>query len=230
MTAPLTTPMTDPATATAPVCDPDTRVTRSLLGYGVIAGPFYVAVSLAQALTRTGFDPTRHEWSLLANGGLGWIQITNLILSGLMTIAFAVGVGRATGSRWARRLLAGYGLSLVGAGVFRADPALGFPPGTPADAHEVSWPGLLHVACGGIGFICLAAACLVLGRRYARGGRPGRAAYARVTGVLFLVGFAGVASGTRSVWTVLGFTAAVVFTWAWMSLTAVDLYRRPASA
>jgi hypothetical protein len=57
-------------------------VTRLLLGLGVIAGPFYVAVSLAQALTRDGFDITRHAWSLLANGDLGWLQMANLILTG----------------------------------------------------------------------------------------------------------------------------------------------------
>lgn len=221
MTATLTTP------TAVTSCDPATRVTRSLLGYGLLAGPFFVGVSLVQALTRAGFDPTRHEWSLLANGGLGWIQITNFVLSGLMTIAFAVGVGRATGSRWAGRLLAGYGLGLVAAGAFRADPALGFPPGTPADAHVVSWHGLLHLASGGVGFACLVAACLVLGRRYARAGRQGAAWYARSTGVLFLVGFGAVASGVRSPWTVLGFTAAVVLAWAWIGATAVDLYRRP---
>jgi hypothetical protein len=54
------------ATATTPVaaCDPATRVTKSLLAYGVIVGPLYVGVSLAQALTRQGFDLTRHPWSL----------------------------------------------------------------------------------------------------------------------------------------------------------------------
>lgn len=39
-------------------------VTRSLLGYGVVAGPFYVVVGLIQGLTRRGFDllrlPARH--------------------------------------------------------------------------------------------------------------------------------------------------------------------------
>ncbi|MEN3309228.1 MAG: hypothetical protein V7603_5430, partial [Micromonosporaceae bacterium] len=41
-------------------CDPAARITRSLLGYGVIAGPGYVVVSLVQALTRDGFDLRRH--------------------------------------------------------------------------------------------------------------------------------------------------------------------------
>jgi hypothetical protein len=50
-------------TTRTPDCAPTTRVTKSLLGYGVIAGLFYGAVSLAQALTRDGFDliPARVE-------------------------------------------------------------------------------------------------------------------------------------------------------------------------
>jgi hypothetical protein len=37
--------------------------TKGLLRLGVVAGPLYVAVSLIQALTRDGFDLTRHAWS-----------------------------------------------------------------------------------------------------------------------------------------------------------------------
>src|SRR5947209_512281 len=61
------------------------KITRSLLGYGVLAGPCYVIVVVAQAATRTGFDPARHPASVLANGPLGWIQITNFLLTGAMT-------------------------------------------------------------------------------------------------------------------------------------------------
>ena len=42
------------------------RITKSLLGYGVIAGPIFVVASLAQALLRDGFDLSRHAWSQLA--------------------------------------------------------------------------------------------------------------------------------------------------------------------
>jgi len=87
-------------------CAPATRTTKSLLGYGVIAGPLYVSVSLAQALTRPGFDLARHPWSLLANGDLGWVQVANFLVTGLMTIAFGVGLG--SHSRWAGRLVAGF--------------------------------------------------------------------------------------------------------------------------
>lgn len=78
-------------------CDRETSVTRSLLGYGVIAGPVYVAVSLAQALTRDGFDLTRHSWSLPANGDLGWIHIADFMVTAAATLACAVGLRRALG-------------------------------------------------------------------------------------------------------------------------------------
>src|SRR4051794_40180011 len=171
-----------------PQCSPAARVTRSLLGYGVIAGPFYVTVSLAQALTRDGFQLDKHAWSLLENGSLGWIQITNFILTGLMTVAAVAGLRRAMtagrGRTWAPLLIAVYGISLVGAGIFTADPAQGFPLGTP-EITTVSWHGMLHFLTGGIGFLCLIAACLVLGSRFALAGRTGLAWFSRLTGIAF---------------------------------------------
>src|SRR4051794_28473641 len=180
--------MTTLTDTTTTDCTAAGRVTRSLLGYGILAGPFYVAVSLAQALTRDGFDLSRHPWSLLANGHHGWIQVANLLLSGAMVLAAAVGLRRAlrpgTGARWAPRLVAGYGLGLVAAGCLRADPALGFPAGTPDGPGPVSWHGIGHLAAGGIGFLCVIAACLVLGRRFAVEGRRGWARYSRVCGIV----------------------------------------------
>src|SRR6266702_7879279 len=115
-----------------------TKLTRALLICGLIAGPFYIVVGLIQALTRPGFDLLRHDLSLLANGDLGWIQVTNLVLTGLLVGAFAIGMRRALsaglGRTWGPILLGVYGLGLIGAGFFTADPAFGFPPGTPADA------------------------------------------------------------------------------------------------
>ncbi len=125
-------------TAPAATCSPEGRVTRSLLGYGVIAGPVYVLVSLAQAATRDGFDLRKHAWSLLSNGSLGWLQITNFILVGLMVGAFAAGVRRASGGKAAPVLFGIFAASQVAAGLFRADPALGFPPGTPDGPGSVT--------------------------------------------------------------------------------------------
>jgi hypothetical protein len=209
-------------------CTRTDAVTRSLLGYGVIAGPCYVGIALGQAFTRDGFDPTRHSWSLLANGAYGWIQIANFILTGLMTVAAAVGLRRALrpDRAWAPALVGAYGLSLVAAGVFRADPAQGFPPGTP-QSPPVSWHGVLHLLCGAIGFGCLIAACFVLAGRFTREGRRGLAAFSRVTGVVFLAGFAGIASGSHGP-TTLAFVAAVLVMWAWFSRVSLHFYRHPA--
>lgn len=94
------------------------NVTRSLLGWGAVAGPFYVLVSLGQALSRDGFDLTRHQWSLLENGELGWVQVMNFVLTGLMVLAFSVGLRRAllggVGGTWSPVLTGIFGLSRGG--------------------------------------------------------------------------------------------------------------------
>ena len=115
-------------------CTPAQRVTRSLLGYGVIAGPFYVVVTLIQAAVRDGFDLRRHEWSLLANGGrMGPDhQLRAHRSDGDRRLGRpAPSVVHRPGRRSAPILIAVFGVSLIGAGVFRADPMLGFPLGTP---------------------------------------------------------------------------------------------------
>jgi hypothetical protein len=207
-------------------CVGGSRVTRSLLGYGVLAGPIYVAVSLAQALTRTGFDLTRHAWSLLSTGGLGWIQVANFVVTGLMIVAAAVGLGRAGIVGWTPRLVAGYGLGMVAAGIFRADPAEGFPAGTSASANTVSWHGMLHLVAGSVGFGCLIAACLVAGRGFARAGRRGWARYSRIAGVVLLAGFAGIASGSHGAATTVPFTMSVVLVLSWITAYSIRAYRR----
>jgi hypothetical membrane protein len=205
------------------------RITKSLLGYGVIAGPIYVVAVAAQEATRDGFDPTRHAASQLANGHLGWIQSVTFLLTGAMTIAAAVGMHRALGtgrgSRWASGLIGGYGAGLVAAAFFRADPSDGFPPGTPAGMAEPSWHGMAHLAVAGLGFVCLVAGCFVLGSRFARAGAPGWAWFSRLTGALFAGSFLAMASGTGGAATILVFTAAVVLVWAWLTAVSVKLYR-----
>jgi hypothetical protein len=48
-----------------------------LLMCGIVAGPLFLAVWFVHAVTREGFDLTRHPMSLLSLGDLGWIQIAN---------------------------------------------------------------------------------------------------------------------------------------------------------
>ncbi len=97
---------------------------RSLLYWGMVAGPFYLTVGLAQALMRDGFDLARHCLSVLANGAGGWVQTANLALSGLMVIAAAIGVSNALRpqSRAAGWILACFGIGMFVSAVFPADP------------------------------------------------------------------------------------------------------------
>lgn len=208
----------------------DAKLTRVLLLCSVIAGPLYVIVGVIETFTRPGYDPTRHDLSLMSNGDWGWVHISLLILTGLLTIAGAVGMRRvmagSRGGTWGPLLLGIYGLGLVCAGFFVADPALGFPPGTPANAHAISWHGLLHFICGGIGFLGLIAACFVFVRRFATQRLRGLAIYSLATGVIYLAAFAGIAVGSNgagviAVVVILAFDAAVVIGWAWISVMSM---------
>ncbi len=206
--------------------------TRTLLLGGLLAGPVYVAVGLLEMLTRPGFDIRRHSLSLLSNGDLGWIHITLFIVTGALVLAGAAGLRGALrggrGGTWAPILLGLYGLGLIGAGLFRADPALGFPPGTPADANAVGTSGLLHLVCGALGFLGLIGACLALARRFAGQGERGWAWFSALTGILFFAAFFGIVAGSQggpaTVTVVnLAFTAAVVLSWGWLSAVAARL-------
>lgn len=209
--------------------DRHSAVTRSLLGYGLLAGPFYVVVGLAQALSRDGFQLAHHDLSLLALGPWGWVQTVDFLLTGAMVVAAGIGMRRACrtlrerpGGTWGPWLVVVFGVGLVGAGVFPADPVDGFPPG----AREVaSASGVGHIVCAGTGFLALVAGCLVHARRL-RTVRPGLARLSVVTGVLFLLAFGALASGSSAAVVVLGFWVALLLVWTWLLLVSFDLFRR----
>src|SRR5215472_16808576 len=118
-----------------------TLPTRALLACGVVAGPMYVTVTMAQALTRDGFDLRQHHFSWLTTGDLGWIHQSNMVL----TVLFAVGVRRllrtGRGAVWGPRLLVLFGVAYVIGGLLTADPVAGFPPGTTAEMVLTTWHG-----------------------------------------------------------------------------------------
>jgi hypothetical protein len=204
-----------------------TKPTGALLACGLVAGPLYLVAGLVQALTRDGFDLGRHALSLLENGPLGWIQISNFLIAGLLSIACAVGMRRVLAGRpggtWGPRLVGVYGVGLVLAGVFRADPTDGFPPGTPAGQGQVSWHGMLHLAGFGVGFLCLIAACFVVARGLAAPGQRRSTVFSRVSGLVMLgavaasFATAGTTTALAAVW------VAVVVGWTWLAVTAVRL-------
>jgi Protein of unknown function (DUF998) len=166
--------------------------TRRLLACGVVAGPLFLAVALIQALVRDGFDLRRHPISLLSLGGLGWIQIANFVVTGVLCVACAVGMRRVLrpgrGATWGPLLIGVLGAGLVVAGVFVTDAGAGFPPGAPAGAPEqLSWHGILHQVGFIMAVLSWTAACFVFMRRSAAARQWGWAGACAASAVAVLV-------------------------------------------
>ena len=199
--------------------------TRSLLHFGVIAGPFYLAVGLGQALVRDGFDFARHPLSVLANGPGGWIQTANFIVTGLMVLTAATGFRRTLGpkSRAVSVLLGAFGAGMIVAAVFRADPMDGFPIGTPiGPPNAISTVGLVHFAAGGLGFVALAGSCLFAARLMSRRNARSLARLSLLCGLVILLGFFGGMAIPGSS-PVLGIWIAVLVGWAWLAVMSRHL-------
>jgi len=203
-------------------------VTRSLLGYGVLAGPFYLALGIGQGLFRDGFSFARHPLSVLANGPGGWVQTANLGVSALMVLAAVVGITRvaAAGSRVMRGALVIYALGMIVAAIFRADPMDGFPPGTPLGVPTtISTTGLVHFAAGAVTFLAMAIACFAGARTMAKRGETGLARLSLLTGLVVFLGFFGGSALASSVGGVAGIWVAVVMGWAWLAVVSRYYYR-----
>jgi len=162
--------------------------TRALLACGVVGGPLFLVVALTQAFTRDGFDLARHPISLLSLGDLGWIQITNFTLTGVLYVACAVGMRRVLhpgrAGTWGPRLVGAMGVGLIMGGVLLTDAGAGFPPGAPAGAPEqVTWHGILHNVGPILSFDGMIVGCLVFARRFAALGQRGWAAAGVATAV-----------------------------------------------
>jgi hypothetical protein len=211
--------------AADPDLDTAAATTRSLLGWGVVAGPFYVIVGLVLAFTRPGFDLTRHALSLLTLGDLGWLQRTNLVLTGIMAIVAAVGILRAirNGRGLAMAVLTiVYGGGLILSAVFAPDPVAGFPPGSAGGAFTLS--GILHLLFGAIGFVAIAVAAFAhAGWSRSIGNRP-RAALSVVLGILVLVGFVGGAALSSGPAGVALLWIAVLAQFLWLGLACAQIY------
>ena len=161
---------------------------RTLLSCGLASGLVFFIVGLGQAFTRAGFDLRVNALSLLSLGDLGWLQITNFLVSGMLALACAVGVRRAIagerGGTWGPIAIALFGLGLIIAGICRPDPAFGYPPGAPP-GQPTTMSG--HGAGHALGFfLCLLATIIgviVFARRFSVQGRRGWVTYLVATAV-----------------------------------------------
>jgi hypothetical protein len=139
-----------------------------LLG-GIIFGPLFYLLILIQMAIRPGFDITVHPISLLALGNLGWIQTMNFIGCGILAIIGSIGMklkmDGISPSNLIPLFLSLFGIGLIIAAIFPADPSLGFPPGSPSGTPStLSQHAMLHGVGFFLAFGSLMICCFILGR------------------------------------------------------------------
>ena len=195
-----------------------------LLVAGVVAGPLFMGLALIQAIVQPDFDIAHHPISALTLGATSGVQIGSFIATGLLTVAFAVGVRGAIrgepGATWGASFFGGLGIGLVVAGLFVPDPAFGFPAGAP-DGMPTSLS--THAIVHGIGFTLavasLVAATLVFTRRFVVRRSWALAAYSVLSGVvILLMGSSPPGDGAS-----LRYAVATAVGWAWVTIVAVRL-------
>lgn len=214
--------MTEPTVTSG--FDRGAAVTRSMLGWGVVAGPFYLVFGLILALTRPGFDLTRDALSLLLIGDLGWLHWLNLVLSGVMSIVAAAGLLRTPGwSRIAAALVGVYGACFVVSAIFPPDATENFPRG--AGGGEFTTTGMLHLGFGALGFVSVGVAAMIASSWYGRrGGSRGRL-WSRVAGIVIIVAFVSGGALSASPGGVGLIWITVLVAWTWLGLTSIAAYR-----
>jgi hypothetical protein len=198
-------------------------------------------VLVVEGATRAGYNPIRHAGSSLELGSsLGWMQRANFFVAGSLVLVFALGLPAALRERgrrstWGPLLIGGWGLGLIGAGLFLDDPVSGYPPGTPATTVPPTTHGDLHGKTSLVGFLALVVAYFVFARRFAGWGERRWALYSAVSGVLFPIGFVlFVAAFTQAKGLVevggLIQRLTVTVGWAWLTLLAIHLAKTPVVA
>jgi Protein of unknown function (DUF998) len=150
--------------------------------------PYSFRTTLALHSTRgsSHLAYSRLEW--------GWVQIVNFVLAGVLNPLYAGGLWRrlhpGRAGTWGPLLIGAYGLGLILVGVFRTDPAQGFPPGAIASTGP-SWHGAIHALGGLFVFVVLAAALGVFVRLFLEWKERGWAFYCMASAVLLLLFFFG---------------------------------------
>ena len=204
----------------------ETRSTRVLLACGAVAGPMYVAVTLAQALTRAGFDMGHHRFTVLTTGDLGWIHQANMVGVGVLSVLLAVGMRQTLrtgrGAVWGPRLLGLFGLAYVVGGLLRADPVAGFPLGTTAEMTHTTWHGAVQNASRGASTLLLIATSLVTASWFAA---QGHRAWAWFYGVAIPVVFAALTAVGAAIGVNPVAPAFLATPWVWVTALAVHLHR-----
>ena len=173
---------------------PDERRTIACLWAGVAAPILFTTIYLIEGATRLGYDPLRHQVSLLSLGDRGWIQTLSFLVTGVLLVVFAVGLrgwlSGGPGGRVTPAAVASAGLGLLLAGVFPTQPLFGYPPGTPEGMATDITPGsVLHVLGAFLFFFGLIVAAVAFAVRSWREASTGWALASAAAAVVIFVCF-----------------------------------------
>jgi hypothetical protein len=183
-----------------------------------------VIVVLLQDYTVPDFDPRTHLLSQLSLGRWGWVQIVNFVLAGVLNVFYAIGLRRrldgGTGGTAAPIVIGLYGLFLVIVGVFKTDPANGFPPGA-GSSVQPSGHAVIHALGGLFTFLTLTAGLVVFARLFFSLKRSGFACYCATSAALMMVCFFG---GIHdAIWMARTLRLATLIGWMAASVVAMRL-------
>jgi len=175
----------------------------AFLWAGVVGPALFVAVFLIDGATRAGYDPSRHQVSLLSLGDRGWVQTLSFLVTGALLILFAIALRAhlaagpsAMAARSGPVAIGVSGLGFVLAGVFPTQPLFGYPPGAPAGmATDITAGSLVHVGAAMLLFFGLIVAAAVFARRFWRVRARGWAVGSALAAVIVFVAFGASGSG-----------------------------------
>ena len=204
-----------------------------LLACGALGGFGFIAVFVIAGAIRPHYDPLYNPVSALSLLDGGWVQIANFVVTGLLMLAYALGLRRALssgrGATWGPILIGLFGFGLIGAGVFVTDPGFGYPPGAPRGVPATaSLHGTLHALLSLVVFVSLSIACFVFARRFSAQPRNRTwAVYSFLTGLAvpaFLVAssVAWFSGGPGGLYQRLSICAG----WVWVGMLAMRTLRR----
>ena len=203
------------------------NLTELLLRCGLVAGPLFLLTAIIQGLAREGFDLSHQPISFLSLGNLGWLQIVNFLLTGILALLFAAGVrqtlrGKAGGTFGPIGLI-GLGFGLIIAGLFPPDPGFGYPIGTPdGPPTQTTYHSSMHGLGFMLSFLFFVMTTLVSVRIDARRKQWLSVGYTVVSAVAALV--LAMTPGTQGI--ALRDLAAAALLWTWVAVQAWRLTPR----
>ncbi len=189
MTA-MTAAVAQPRTGLLGWVRPNSRTHWTLLVLGLAGSVLFNLTYVLDGLVRPGYDGLKYPMSSLSLGPGGWVQVTNFIAYGLLgcvvAAAWRASLAPGPGATWYPRLRVLAGLAMIGAGLFSADPAGGFPVGVPTPSTPTAH-AIVHNLMSYVSLTTIVVELVILSRRFAREPQwRGWSVAALVSGVLMM--------------------------------------------